>query len=68
MRKKKTTTELIRELTTLPGFKLLLLHVEVSVVQQLKHLRLTRSLSFVAESSVYVTATPLAAGPLPPDT
>lgn len=37
---------------TLPGDKLDLRQVEVSVVQQLKQRRLTRSLSFVAASSV----------------
>lgn len=38
--------------TTLPGLRFDRLHVEVSVVQQLKHLRRTLSLSLVAASSV----------------
>ena len=41
------------ERTTLPGLRLLLRQVEVSVVQQLKHRRLTRSESLVAASSVW---------------
>jgi hypothetical protein len=44
--------------TTLPGLKLLRLHVLVSVVQQLKHLRRTRSLSFIAASSVCTIGIP----------
>lgn len=43
--------------TTLPGLRLDLRQVEVSVVQQLKHLRRTRSLSFVAASSVWTMVT-----------
>lgn len=39
-------------LTTLPGFRLDRRHVDVSVVQQLKHRRRTRSLNFVDASSV----------------
>jgi hypothetical protein len=42
------------ELTTFPGLRFDLLHVEVSVVQQLKHLRRILSLSLVAASSVYI--------------
>lgn len=38
--------------TTFPGLRFDLLHVEVSVVQQLKQRRRTRSLNFVAASSV----------------
>jgi hypothetical protein len=38
--------------TTLPGFRLERRQVEVSVVQQLKQRRRTRSLSLVAASSV----------------
>ena len=41
-----------KELTTLPGLSPLRLQVLVSVVQQLKHLLRTRSLSFVLASSV----------------
>jgi hypothetical protein len=42
------------KLTTFPELRIDLLHVEVSVVQQLKHLRRTLSLSLVAASSVYM--------------
>ncbi len=41
-----------KKLTTLPGLRLDRRQVEVSVVQQLKHLRRTRSLSLVLASSV----------------
>jgi hypothetical protein len=41
-------------LTTLPGFRLDLLQVEVSVVQQLKHRLRILSLSLVVASSVYM--------------
>jgi hypothetical protein len=40
----------------LPGLRLLRRQVEVSVVQQLKQRRRTRSLSFVAASSVCTIA------------
>ena len=44
-------------LTTLPGLRFERRHVDVSVVQQLKHLRRTRSLSLVVASSVCMTGT-----------
>ena len=43
--------------TTLPGERLDLRQVEVSVVQQLKQRRRTRSLSLVAASSVWTMVT-----------
>jgi hypothetical protein len=52
--------------TTLPGLKLLLLHVLVSVVQQLKHRLRTRSLSFIAASSVCITGIPPTPAPPAP--
>lgn len=53
-REKHSNPELIKpkKLTTLPGLRLERRQVDVSVVQQLKHRRRTRSLSFVAASSV----------------
>ena len=44
--------------TTFPGFKLERRQVDVSVVQQLKHRRLTRSLNFVEASSVKMGVNP----------
>ncbi len=49
-------------LTTFPGLRLERRQVEVSVVQQLKQRRRTRSLSFVAASSVYMMETLLPPG------
>jgi len=45
------------ERTTLPGLRLDLRQVEVSVVQQLKHLLRIPSVSFVAASSVWTMVT-----------
>jgi len=46
-----------RRRTTFPGLRFDLLQVEVSVVQQLKHLLRIPSVSFVAASSVWTIVT-----------